>query len=101
MKSYKKVLLIGVLFIVIVGGLVAYRACYVQKSYYPMGGEVTIVGKSRSGSRYYIVIDEGTGEQFTLSCGGSDYNKVDVGDTVDCERSQSIVTHRGEVHKVK
>lgn len=101
MKTYKKVLLVVVLLIVVGGGYAAYRMHNVQKSYYPMAGEVTIIDKSQSGDEHYIVIEEATGEQFTLSCSASDYDGVNVGDKVNCERSQSIVTHKGEVHKIK
>lgn len=66
-----------------------------------MAGEVTIIDKSESGNDHYIVIEETTGEQFTLSCSKSDYVKVSVGDLVNCEHNQSVVTHKGEVHKVK
>ncbi len=101
MKTYKKVFLVVALLVVVGGGYAAYRMHNVQKSYYPMAGEVTIIDKSESGDAHYIVIEEATGEQFTLSCSESDYNKVNVGDKVNCERSQSIVTHKGEVHKIK
>lgn len=101
MKAYKKVLLVVALLILVGGGYAAYQMHNVQKSYYPMAGEVTIIDKSQSGDERYIVIEETTGEQFTLSCSASDYDGVNVGDKVNCERSQSIVTHKGEVHKIK
>lgn len=101
MKIYKKVLLIVALLLVVGGGYATYRIYNVQKSYYPMAGEVTIIDKSQSGNEHYIVIEEATGEQFTLSCSASDYDGVNVGDKVNCERSQSIMTHKGEVHKIK
>ena len=31
----------------------------------------------------------------------SDYEQVKIGDTVNCERNQSIVPHKGEVHKIE
>lgn len=96
MKAYKKLLWAVVLVVVVGGFYIVY-----QKSYYPMAGEVTIIDKSESGVDYYIVIEEATGEQFTLLCSKSDYNQVSVGDTINCERNQSIVTHKGNVHKIK
>lgn len=80
MKTYKKVLLIVALLLVVGGGYATYRIYNVQKSYYPMAGEVTIIDKSQSGNEHYIVIEEATGEQFTLSCSASDYDGVNVGD---------------------
>ena len=46
-------------------------AAFVKISYYPMGGKVTTV------------------------------DKYHAGDTVYCERDQSIVTHKGEVHRIE
>ena len=87
MKTHKK-LLIAVTFVVVVGVFyIGYRVYEVQKSYYPMAGEITIIDKSESGSHYYIVIEEATGEQFTLSCSESDYDQVSIGDMVNCERN--------------
>ena len=105
MKSHNTMLLVAALLVVVVavvgGSYAAYRVYYVQKSYYPMAGEVTIIDKSESRDDHYIVIQEATGEQFTLSCSESDYEQVKIGDTVNCERNQSIVTHKGEVHKIE
>lgn len=101
MKTYKNVLLVVALLAVVGGGYTAYRMYNVQKSYYPMAGEVAIIDKFESGDEHYIVIEEATGERFTLSCSESDYNKVNRGDKVNCERNQSIVTQKGEVHRIK
>ena len=73
----------------------------VHMSYYPMGGEVTIVDKSKSRNDYCIVIKQSPSAKFTLSCSESEYYRVNVGDTVNCDRMQSALTHKGEVHKVK
>ena len=94
MKKWKKVLLAAVLLLA-VGGY----AAFVKISYYPMGGEVTIVDKFQSGDNYYIVIE--AGKEFTLLCPKSEYDKVNAGDEVYCERDQSIVTHKGEVHRIE
>lgn len=100
MKPYQKILLAAALVLAVGGGCAAHRIHSVQKSYYPMAGEVTIADKSESGDEHYIVIDDATGEQFTLSCSAREYASVQIGDTVNCERHQSIVTHKGEVHKI-
>ena len=82
------------------GSCAAYQMCYISKSYYPMGGEVIATDKFQSGENYFIVIEEATGEVFTLLCDKSDYDKVDAGDKINCERDQSIVTHKGKVHRI-
>lgn len=101
MKVYRKVLVVVALLVIVGGCYIAHQVHQVQESYYPMAGNVTVIGKYESGSDYYIVIEEETGEQFTLSCDINGYNQVIIGDIVNCERSQSIVTHKGEVHKIE
>ena len=71
MKKWKKVLLAAVLLLA-VGGY----AAFVKISYYPMGGKVTTVDKYQSGDKYYIVVEEATGTEFTLLCPESEYDKV-------------------------
>ena len=83
--------------------VVAGYTAYTKNSVYPMGGEVTIVDKFVSGNEHYIVIEQPAGEQFaqfTLSCNANDYNEVSVGNRVNCERYQSVVTRMGEVHRI-
>lgn len=101
MKLYKKLLLAAALVVVVGGCYAAYQVYQIQTSYYAMAGEVTVMDKFESGSDHYIVIEEATEQQFTLSCSQDDYDRVNVGDRVNCERYQSIVTHQGEVHKIK
>lgn len=78
-----------------------FAMLYVHRTYYPMGGEVTIVEKSERFFRHYITIEEMSGEQFKLSCSEYEFNSLDVGDLVSCERTQSILTHSGKLHKLK
>lgn len=101
MKTYKKALILIALVVVIAGSYAAYRAHRIQNSYYPMGGEVTIISKEQTNSACYLVIEEATGEQFTLLCNEGEYEQVSIGDTVNCERSQSILTHKGEIHSIQ
>lgn len=86
--------------LVATGSCAAYQMYYISKSYYPMGGEVTAIDKFKSGENYFIIIEEATGEIFTLICDKSDYDKVNAGDKINCERDQSIVTHKGKVHRI-
>ena len=44
--------------------------------------------------------DAGWG-QFELKCTQEQYEAVDVGDVVKCDREQSIVTNSGTVHKIQ
>lgn len=101
MKLYKKLLLAAALVMVVGGCYAAYRVHQVQASYYAMAGEVTVMDKFESGTENYIVIEEATQQQFTLSCSQEDYDRVHVGDQINCERYQSIVTHQGEVHSIQ
>ena len=101
MKLFKKLLLAAVLVVVVGGCYAAYRVHQVQTSYYAMAGEVTVMDKFVSGADHYIVIEEATQQQFTLSCSQDDYDRVNVGDRINCERYQSIVTYQGKVHKIK
>ena len=98
MKITKKALVVRVFVLVIFS---IYSMVYVHRTYYPMGGEVTIVEKSERFFRHYITIEEMSGEQFKLSCSEYEFNSLDVGDLVSCERTQSILTHSGKLHKLK
>ena len=98
----KKAVLILCLVLVAVG-IGAYR--YVERSYYPMGGVVSVVSKE-AGRTYSITIEQGTPEEagfdhFKLQCTKEQYDSVSVGDVIKCERSQSVVTHRGTVHRIR
>ena len=96
MKLYKKLLLAAALVVVVGGCYAAYRVHQVQASYYAMAGEVTVMDKFESGTENYIVIEEATQQQFTLSCSQEDYDRVHVGDQINCERH-----HQGEVHSIQ
>ena len=70
-----------------------------------MGGEVTIVSKEASSDRYYITVEQGEPGndgwgQFELDCSPEQYQSVNVGDVVGCDREQSAVTHKGSVHQI-
>ena len=88
------------------GGIVIFRSIYIQRSYYPMGGEVTILAKQADNYGYYITVEQGKPDdagwgQFELKCTQEQYEAVDVGDVVKCDREQSIVTNSGTVHKIQ
>ena len=76
-----------------------------EPHYYPMGGNVTVTDKLQTTSAYYLVIaQDAPNEQFVefvLLCTKEQYNSVDIGDSVNCEREQSLATHTGIIHKLK
>ena len=79
--------------IILICSIVIFRSIYIQRSYYPMGG-------------YYITVEQGKPDdagwgQFELKCTQEQYEAVDVGDVVKCDREQSIVTNSGTVHKIQ
>ncbi len=83
---------------------VLLSAC-VQLSYHPMGGEVTVIAKQESWSKYYITIQQGKPNdagrgQFLLKCTQEQYSSVDIGDVIGCDRYQSALTHRGTVYRI-
>lgn len=90
--------------IILICSIVIFRSIYIQRSYYPMGGEVTILAKQADNYGYYITVEQGKPDdagwgQFELKCTQEQYEAVDVGDVVKCDREQSIVTNSGTVHK--
>ena len=100
--SRKKILLLA-LCLILLAAIPAIRAWTIQQSFYPMGGEVTVIDKFETEDGYTITIKEGGASQaeFDLSCTQEQYNAVDVGDLVNCERYESIRTHTGTVHKIE
>lgn len=96
----------GVIVALVFVALVISAFVYVNKSYYPMGGEVTIVAKEAQNHDYTITIEQGiAGDagwgQFILKCTKEQYDFVEVGDVVKCERDQSALTHKGTVHSIR
>ena len=78
---------------------------YVEKSYYPMGGNVSIISKEQ-GRSYTITAEQGSPNsagfaQFKLRCSKEQYDSVDVGDIVECDRTQSTLTRKGTVHSIR
>ena len=85
--------------------LSAALTCFViQRSYYPMDGEVRILSKEQDNG-FTITIEQGFRDgqksgQFHLKCTEEQYDSVEIGDIVDCSRWQSALTHRGKVHRL-
>lgn len=91
--------------IAVLVGLIAIVCFAINRSYYPMGGEVTVISKQASDNRYYITVEQGEpGDrgrgQFELECTQEQYQAVNVGDVIECDRTQSTVTHKGKIHKI-
>ena len=81
--------------------LAAVIGFVIYRSYYPMDGEVRILSKEQGG-RFTVTIEQsgraGTA-QFQLKCTEEQFDSVEIGDIVDCSRTQSVLTHRGTVHR--
>ena len=107
MKLRKKLLLAGLLVLVLIGAGLCYHNYRAEHSYYAMGGKVVVADKQMSGSQHYIVIKETIDAlqqkdyYYTLSCTKEQYDQVNVGDTVYCERFQSAVTYKGSINKIE
>lgn len=86
-------------------GLISIVCFAINRSYYPMGGEVTVISKQANNNKYYITVEQGEPGnagwgQFELECTPEQYQAVDVGDVIECDRTQSVVTHKGKIHKI-
>lgn len=86
-------------------GLISIVCFAINRSYYPMGGEVTVISKQANNNKYYITVEQGAPGnagwgQFELECTPEQYQAVDVGDVIECDRTQSVVTHKGKIHKI-
>lgn len=95
---------ICVVLAILIGSIAMVYFC-INRSYYPMGGEVTIISKQESNNRYYITVEQGEPddkgrEQFELECTPEQYQSVDTGDVIKCDRMQSALTHNGNIHKI-
>ena len=81
----------------------AIRSWTIQQSFYPMGGEVTVMDKFETEDGFFITIKEGGASQaeFDLSCTQEQFDSVEIGDLANCERYESIRTYTGIVHKIE
>ncbi len=84
--------------------LAALAGFILQRSYYPMDGEVRILSKEK-GRGFTLTVEQGFREgqkagRFRLKCTEGQYHEVEIGDIVDCSRTQSALTGRGKVHKL-
>ena len=81
----------------------AIRSWTIQQSFYPMGGEVTVIDKFETEDGFFLTIKEGGASQaeFDLSCTQEQYNAVEIGDLANCERYESIRTYTGTIHKIE
>ena len=83
--------------------LAALTFFVIQRSYYPMDGEVRIISKEQSNG-FAVTIEQGFRDgqkqgQFYLRCTEEQFDSVEIGGIVDCSRTQSALTHRGTVHR--
>ena len=86
--------------------LAAGGGILLKVSYYPMAGEELVIDKGATIlGQYYITIQQGPTRKgktsnFRLRCTEEQYLSVSVGETVDCGRIQSAITHRGVLHRI-
>ena len=83
--------------------LAALTGIVIRRSYYPMDGEVRIQSKEQSNG-FTVTIQQGFRDgqkqgQFRLKCTEEQFDSVEIGDIVDCSRTQSALTHGGKVHR--
>ena len=83
--------------------LAALTGFVIRRSYYPMDGEVRILSKEQ-GRGFALTVEQGfrAGQKagrFRLKCTEEQYHEVEIGDIVNCSRTQSALTGRGKVHK--
>ena len=94
MRRWKKTAVCGVVFL----AALVIALLWLKRSYYPMGGEAEVIGKEYDGSAYHIAIKHGRGGYvYTLKCSREQFEAVCVGEMIDCDRYQSVMTHRGIV----
>ena len=92
--------------VVLAALLAAGGGILLKVSYYPMVGDALVIDKGATIlGQYYITIQQGPtrkGEtsNFRLRCTEEQYLSVSVGETVDCGRIQSAITHRGVLHRI-
>lgn len=81
----------------------AIRSWTIQQSFYPMGGEVTVIDKFETEDGFFLTIKEGGASQaeFDLSCTQEQFDSVEIGGLASCERYESIRTYTGTIHKIE
>ena len=99
----KAVLILAILCLIFLAANSVIRTWTFQQSFYPMGGEVTVIDKFETEDGFFLTIKEDGASQaeFDLSCTQEQYNAVEVGDLVNCERYESILTHTGIIHNIE
>ncbi|MBQ9853407.1 MAG: hypothetical protein IJO69_03050 [Ruminiclostridium sp.] len=104
MSHKKKVaLILAILCMIFLAANSVIRTWTFQQSFYPMDGEVTVIDKFETEDGFFLTIKEDGASQaeFDLSCTQEQYNAVEVGDLVNCERYESILTHTGIIHNIE
>lgn len=94
MTKKKRYLLVGGIVVAILAAVALYAHWLgLQRTYYPMEGEVTVLEKVTEEDAYFLRIQEiagGEAVQFLLACTPEQFYAVDVGDEIHCARTQSM-----------
>lgn len=75
----KQKIVLGNLIVIVI--FICSVVIYIDRSYYPMGGEVTIIAKQEDDDKYYITVEQGEPDdagwgQFVLECTQEEYQSV-------------------------
>ncbi len=110
----KREVLIALFLLLLAGIAFGARYLYRKASFYPMGGPVLVQDRIKKAVEYRVIVcsfgpcsstqDGGeiwNTQEFDLVCSKEQWEQMRPGTIVYCERNQSIVTGRGEVHTVK
>jgi len=104
MSHKKKVaLILAILCLILLAANPVIRTWTFQQSFYPMGGEVTVIDKFETEDGFFLTIKEGGASQaeFDLSCTQEQFDSVEIGGLASCERYESIRTYTGTIHKIE
>lgn len=102
------------LLLLLAGTAVGARHLYRKASFYPMGGPVLVQDRMEKNGEYSVIVcsfgpcssteageEDWNTQELDLVCSKEQWEQMRPGTMVYCERDQSIVTGRGEVHTVK
>ena len=81
--------------------IIAIQHIRIQNSYYPLGGLVTVIGKDETNDGEFTITIQEKHATFVLSCTKEQFCSVDIGDTINCERYESVITNSGRVVNIK
>lgn len=97
-KSRRNIIILAIVAVVCV--FWGYTQMGDRMSYYAQSGEITIVEKNVEEDTYSLTVDQADGKhpgRYVLICTQKQYDAVEVGDVVQCDRMQSLQNMDGRV----